>query len=66
MKKTILISTFCLISFFAEAQILPEAKPFNDYSQTIGNKIDSIFGKKDYPSAINQINDWYVKYNQLT
>jgi hypothetical protein len=66
MKKILLICTFCLISFFVNAQILPEAKPFNDYSQTVSTETSNTFTKKDYPLAINQINAWYVKYNQLT
>jgi len=66
MKKILLICTFCLISFFVNAQILPEAKPFNDYSQTVSTETSNTFTKKDYPLAINQINGWYVKYNQLT
>ena len=65
MKNTLLICTFCLISFFGKAQILPEAKPFNDYSQTIATETSNTFTKKDYPLAISQITAWYVKYNQL-
>ena len=66
MKKILLICTFCLIAFFAKAQILPEAKPFNDYSQAASDEVVKTFDKKDYPLIVKQINAWYAKYNQLT
>jgi hypothetical protein len=66
MKKTLLIFGLCISTLFVKAQILPEAKPFNDYSQAVSDDVTKTFDKKDYPLAINQINAWYVKYNQLT